>query len=72
MILTRLKSSRGDKLNYFDALKVVFFASLAPAIITLALGFMIPMLAQVGFILCLGLRSTFLGMRAANPDRYNQ
>ena len=69
MILTRLKSATGDKLNYLQALQITCFASFAPALISVLLGFMIPSFAQVGFVLCLGLRSTFLGMKAANPAR---
>ena len=69
MILTRLKSATGDKLNYLEALQIVAFASLAPAAIGCLLGFVISSFAQIGFVLCLGLRSTFLGMKAANPNR---
>lgn len=68
MILTRLKSATGDKLNYLQALKTVGFASICPSLLTIALGFLIPQLAQIGFILLLGLRSTFLGMKASNPQ----
>ena len=72
MILTRLKSATGDKLNYLEALHIIAFASLAPAAIGCLLGFVINSFAQVGFVLCLGLRSTFLGMKAANPNRGQQ
>ena len=69
MILTRLKSATGDRLNYLEALKIICFASLAPALVSILLGFFISSMAQVGFVLCLGLRTTFLGMKAANPVR---
>ncbi len=68
MILTRLKSSQGVRLNYPQAFKVICFASLSPAIIGMALGFFITMFAQIGFVLCLGLRSTFLSMKASRPE----
>ena len=71
MVLTRLKSATGEKLNYFNALKIIAFASLAPAAIGCLLGFIISSFAQIGFVLCLGLRSTFLGMKAANPNKQN-
>ena len=69
MILTRLKSATGDKLNYLQALNITCYAALAPALISILLGFMIPSFAQIGYVLCLGLRSTFLGMKAANPSK---
>ena len=69
MVLTRLKSATGNKLNYLDSLQIIAFASLAPALVSLLLGFMISSFTQVGFVLCLGLRSTFLGMKAANPAK---
>lgn len=69
MILTRLKSATGEKLNYLNALQIIAFASLAPALVGCLLGFIISSFAQIGFVLCLGLRSTFLGMKAANPNK---
>ena len=71
MILTRLKSATGEKLNYLNALQIIAFASLAPAAIGCLLGFVISSFAQIGFVLCLGLRATFLGMKAANPNKQN-
>ena len=71
MILTRLKSATGDKLNYLQALQIIAFASLAPAIVGCLLGFIISSFSQIGFVLALGLRSTFLGMKAANPNKSN-
>jgi hypothetical protein len=68
MILTRLKSSQGVRLNYPQAFKVICFSSLSPAIIGMAIGFFMSMFAQIGFVLCLGLRSTFLSMKASRPD----
>ena len=69
MVLTRLKSATGTKLNYLEALKIISFASLAPALVSILLGLLVPSFAQVGYVLCLGLRSTFLGMKAANPNK---
>ena len=71
MILTRLKSATGEKLNYLNALQIIAFASLAPAAIGCLLGFVISSFAQIGFVLCLGLRATFLGLKAANPNKQN-
>lgn len=71
MFLTRLKSSTGRKLNYLEALQIIAFSSLAPSVVSIILGFIVPMFAQmsVGFVLCMGLRSTFIGMKAANPKK---
>ena len=69
MVLTRLKSATGEKLNYLNALQIIAFASLAPALVGCLLGFIMSSFAQIGFVLCLGLRSTFLGMKAANPNK---
>ncbi len=68
MILTRLKSSQGVRLNYPQAFKMICFSSLSPAIIGMAIGFFMTTFAQIGFVLCLGLRSTFLSMKASRPE----
>lgn len=71
MILTRLRSSQGEKFNYIQALKVTNWTTFTPGLIALIVGFMIttnnigPM---IGFVLCFGIRSIFLGLKAANPN----
>jgi hypothetical protein len=71
MILTKLRSSQGEKYNYIQALKITNWSTFSPGVIALLIGFMIttnnigPM---IGFVLCFGVRSIFLGMKAANPN----
>ena len=69
MIISRLKSSKGEKLSYLTALKMASFASLSPAIIAIPVGFLFKAVAQISFIFIVGLRCTVLAMRAANPDQ---
>ena len=70
MILTRLKNSQGEKMNYVQALKCVNFASLCPALISLILGFLVTNLASIAFIICIGIRSVFLGFKATQVTKY--
>ena len=66
-LLSKLKSNLGEKFTFVEALKVTLYASLSPALLTLILGSFIPMVATIGLVLFLGIRSTFLGMKASTP-----
>lgn len=66
-LLSKLKSNLGEKFTFVEALKVTFYASLSPALLTLILGSFIPMVSTIGLVLFLGIRSTFLGMKASTP-----
>jgi hypothetical protein len=69
MILTRLKSSKGEKLNYIGALKATNWATFSPAVIGMLIAFMIGQYgAMLGFVLVFGVRAIFLGMKASNPN----
>lgn len=65
-ILSRTKASI-RKYSYLESLKMIFFASLCPSLIALLIGMMIPSMQNLAFVLCLGLRSTWLGMKATSP-----
>lgn len=72
MSLTLFLISRGKrsirKYNYLEALKMVFFSLLSPAIIALILSYIMPSLMQMGFVMCVVLRITWLGMKATSPE----
>ena len=65
--LSRTKSSI-RKFGYFESLKMILFASLSPALLSLILGFLIPSMQTMGFVLFFGLRITWLGMKATSPQ----
>lgn len=70
MVLTRLKSSQCDKMNYRQALNCMNYAALCPALIGMLIGFLISSLASIGFVLCIGVRSVFLGFKASQDKKY--
>lgn len=70
MVLTRLKSSQCDKMNYRQALNCMNYAALCPALIGMLIGFLISSLASIGFVLCIGVRSVFLGFKASQGKKY--
>lgn len=70
MILTRLKSSQCDKMNYRQALNCMNYAALCPALIGMIIGFLISSLASIGFVICIGVRSVFLGFKASQGKKY--
>ena len=65
--LSRTKSSI-RKFGYFESLKMILFASLSHALLSLILGFLIPSMQTMGFVLFFGLRITWLGMKATSPQ----
>lgn len=70
MILTRLKSSQCEKMNYKQALNCINFSAFTPAVIGMLLGFLLSNIASIGFILCMGIRSIFLGFKASQSKKY--
>ncbi|MDD6302869.1 MAG: hypothetical protein PUA56_06200 [Bacillales bacterium] len=68
VIMTHLKHSVGNKINYLEALKIASYSALAPAIVSIILGFIISSFATIGFVMCLSLRSTFIAMKLTNPN----
>ena len=65
-LLSKTKASL-IKYRFLEALKMVFFASVSPALIALILGFMVPSFQSMAFLMCYILRITWLGMKATNP-----
>jgi hypothetical protein len=65
MILSRLKKSSLNKFNFLDSFKIISYASLSPAIIALCLGFIMSAVAGIAFVLCIGIRGTYLSMKAS-------
>lgn len=65
--LSRTKSSV-RKFGFFESLKMILFASLSPALLSLILGFLIPSMQTMSFVLFFGLRITWLGMKATSPE----
>lgn len=66
-LLSKTKSSI-RRFKYLESLKMIFFASLSPAILSLLLGFLIPSLQSISFVLFIGLRCTWLAMKATSPQ----
>ena len=65
-LLSKTKASL-IKYRFLEALKMVFFAAVSPALIALILGFMVPSFQSMAFLMCYILRITWLGMKATNP-----
>lgn len=70
-LLSRTKSSI-QRYTYLQGLKMVSFATLSPALLALILGFLIPALQSMGFLMFLILRVTWLGMKATSPANNGQ
>ena len=66
-LLSRTKSSP-VKLSFLTALKFDMFATLSPAIIGMIISLFWSAIAYIGFIICFGIRATFLGMKTTSPN----
>lgn len=66
-ILARSKYNTDKKLSFGQAFKVTCFAALAPGLLTLILGSLIPYFQTIGFVIFLGMRITWLGMKISRP-----
>lgn len=65
--LSRTKSNvNGIRLKYSESLRMVLLAALSPALLTLISGFLLTMLQSIGFVLFIGLRTTWLGMKISS------
>ena len=67
-ILTRGKNNPYRIFNVWECYKIVFWASLCPAILTCGLGFLIKSFASTIFPLLLGVRVMWLSMKSLRPD----
>lgn len=67
-VLTRGKNNPYRIFTVWEAYKIVFWASLAPALLTSGLGFLIKSFASTIFPLLLGVRVMWLSMKSLRPD----
>ena len=67
-VLTRGKNNPYRIFTVWECFKTVFWASLAPAILTTGLGFLIQSFASTMFPLLLGVRVMWLSMKSLRPD----
>ena len=67
-VLTRGKNNPYRIFTVWEAFKIVFWASLTPAILTAGLGFLIKTFASTIFPLLLGVRVMWLSMKSLRPD----
>lgn len=67
-VLTRGKNNPYRIFNVWECYKIVFWASLTPAILTSGLGFLIKTFASTIFPLLLGVRVMWLSMKSLRPD----
>ena len=65
-LLSKTKASV-VKYKFLESLKMVFFAILSPAIISIIIMLLIPSFQSMAFLMCCILRITWLGMKATNP-----
>lgn len=66
-LLSRTKTSI-RKFKYLESLKMVFFASLSPAIVALILSLIMPSFQSMAFLMCFMLRLVWLSMKATSPS----
>lgn len=71
-ILTRGKYNPFKVYTIFDCMFIAFWATLAPAILTSGLGFLIKSFSQIIFPLLLGVRVMWLSMKSLRPDYSSQ
>ena len=67
-LLTRGKNNMFNYLKLIDTEKIVWWASLAPAILAMIAGFIFANFAQMMFIILLGMRVMWLSMRQLRPQ----
>ncbi len=67
-LLTRGKNNMFNYLKFIDTHKMVWWASLAPAILAMIVGFIFSNFAQLIFIVLLGLRIMWLSMKQLRPQ----
>ena len=67
-LLTRGKKNIFNFLSFFTCEKISVYAALAPAILALILGFILPQFAQMAFIVLFGVRIMWLTMKQLRPQ----
>lgn len=67
-ILTRGKTNPFRMYTFIESMRISFWATLSPAILTVALGFLITNLMDVLFPFLLGIRVMWLTMKSLRPD----
>lgn len=67
-ILTRGKNNPYRLFTVWEAFKMAFWASISPALITVALGFLITNFAATMFPLLVGVRIMWMSMKSLRPD----
>ena len=67
-VLTRGKNNPYRIFTVWESYKIVFWAALAPAILTTGLGFLVKSFASTIFPLLLGVRIMWLTMKSLRPD----
>ncbi|MCR5184871.1 MAG: hypothetical protein K6C32_02185 [Bacilli bacterium] len=67
-IMTRGKNNMFNYLKFIDCEKIVWWAILSPALLSLLLGFLLSSFAQMLFIALAGLRIMWLSMRQLRPQ----
>lgn len=67
-LLTRGKNNMFNYLKFIDTQKIVWWASLAPAILAMIVGFFFSAVAQMIFIILLGMRVMWLSMKQLRPQ----
>lgn len=67
-LLTRGKNNMFNYLKFIDTQKIVWWASLAPAILAMIFGFIFANFAQMMFIILLGMRVMWLSMKQLRPQ----
>ena len=68
-LLTRGKNNMFNYLKFIDTHKIVWWASLCPAILAMIAGFIFSNFAQMIFIILLGLRIMWISMRQLRPQQ---
>ena len=67
-LLTRGKNNMFNYLKFIDTQKIVWWASLSPAILAMIVGFIFSNFAQMMFIILLGMRVMWLSMKQLRPQ----
>lgn len=67
-LLTRGKMNPFRIYTIWDTQKIVYWAAPAPAVLSLAFGFMIASFAQIAFPLLIGMRLMWLSMKTLRPE----
>jgi len=67
-LMTRGKNNMFNYLKYMDTQKMILWASLSPAILSLILGFLLPKYAMMFFIVLMGMRAMWMSMKQLRPQ----